>query len=58
MTLYSRRRLLATGAAGGPRRRGGRPSGDAEDYAAAAMSDLDPRDAAEVKLNPYALQGL
>ncbi len=62
MTLYSRRKLLATGAAGGLAAAAVATAAAAEDYSAAAkgsaMSDPGPRDGAEAAINPYDWQGL
>jgi oxalate decarboxylase len=59
MTLYSRRKLLATSAAGGlaaAAAQGGFAS--AETYSAVAESDPGPHDPAQEAVNPYEWQGL
>lgn len=56
MTLYSRRNILATSAAGGLVAAAAAAS--AEPYSAAAMSDPGPHDPAQEVINPYDWQSL
>jgi oxalate decarboxylase len=58
MTLYSRRNLLAQGAAGGLVAAAAATGASADSYSADAMSDPGPRDAAQEAVNSYDWQGL
>jgi len=58
MTLYSRRNILATSAAGGLAAAAAVTAASAESYSSAAMSDPGPRDPAQEAINPYDWQSL
>jgi len=58
MTRYSRRKLLATGAAGGFVAAAAVSAAAAENYSATAMSDPGPHDPAQMAINPNDWQGL
>jgi oxalate decarboxylase len=58
MSIYSRRNILATGAAGGLLAAAAVTRAAAENYSAAAMSDPGPHDSAQEAVNPYDWQSL
>jgi len=58
MTLYSRRNILATSAAGSLAAAAVISGSSAETYSAAAISDPGPHDPAQEAINPYDWQSL
>src|SRR5258708_5574949 len=58
MTIYSRRNILATGAAGSLVAAAAVSRASAETYSPAATGDPGPRDAAQEAVNPYDWQSL